>query len=41
MFAFYMLNMLKIYVQYIEGLCQSRLSTADFALFLVASATTV
>jgi hypothetical protein len=33
MFAFYMLNMLKIYIH-------SRLSTADFSLFLVASATT-
>jgi hypothetical protein len=22
------------YVQYIQGLCQSRLSTADYALFL-------
>jgi hypothetical protein len=30
-----------MYVQYIQGLYQSRLSTADFALFLVASATTV
>jgi hypothetical protein len=35
-----MLNTLKIYIQYIQGLCQSRLSTADFAIFLVASATT-
>jgi hypothetical protein len=26
-----MLNMLKIYIQYIQGLCQSRLSTANFA----------
>jgi hypothetical protein len=31
-----------MYIQYtsIQGLCQSRLSTAEFALFLVASATT-
>jgi hypothetical protein len=28
--------MLKIYIQYMQGLCQPRLSTADFALFLVA-----
>jgi hypothetical protein len=29
-----------MYVQYsIQGLCQSRLSTADYALFLIASAT--
>jgi hypothetical protein len=35
-----MLNALKMYIQYIEGLCQSRLSTADYALFLVVSATT-
>jgi hypothetical protein len=30
-----------IYIQYIQGLCQSRLSTADFALILVASATSL
>jgi hypothetical protein len=30
-----------MYIQYVQGLCQSRLSTADYALFLVASATTV
>jgi hypothetical protein len=29
-----------MYIQYIQGLCQSRLSTADHAL-LVAPATTV
>jgi hypothetical protein len=29
-----------MYIKYIQGLCQSRLSTADSALFLVASATT-
>jgi hypothetical protein len=28
-----------MYIKYIQGLCQSRLSTADYALFLVASAT--
>jgi hypothetical protein len=28
-----------MYVQYIQGLCQSRLSTDDYALFLEASAT--
>jgi hypothetical protein len=30
----------RMYAQYIQGLCQSRLSTADYALLLVASATT-
>jgi hypothetical protein len=39
-FTFYMLNMIKTPIQYIQGLCQSRLSTADYAIFLVASATT-
>jgi hypothetical protein len=29
-----------IYIQYVQGLCQSRLSTADYALLLVAIATT-
>jgi hypothetical protein len=29
-----------MYIKYTQGLCQSRLSTADYALFLVASATT-
>jgi hypothetical protein len=29
-----------MYIQYIHGLCQSRHSTADFALFLVAFVTT-
>jgi hypothetical protein len=29
-----------MYVQYIQGLCQSRLSTADHALLLIAPATT-
>ena len=29
-----------IFVQYIQGLCQSRLGTADYALFLVVFATT-
>jgi hypothetical protein len=29
-----------MYTKYKQGLCQSRLSTADYALFLVASATT-
>jgi hypothetical protein len=29
-----------MYINYIKDLCQSRLSTADYALFLVASATT-
>jgi hypothetical protein len=28
------------YIQHIQGLCQSRLSTADYALSLVAPATT-
>jgi hypothetical protein len=28
------------HIQYIQGLCQSWLSTADYALFLVAFATT-
>jgi hypothetical protein len=33
-----MLNLFKkIYIQYVQGLCQSRFSTADYALFLVAS----
>jgi hypothetical protein len=27
-------------IQYVQGLCQSRLSTADYALLLVAFATT-
>jgi hypothetical protein len=40
MFTFYMLNVLKKYIIYIQDLCQSKLSTADFALFLVATATT-
>jgi hypothetical protein len=26
-----------MYIKYIQGLCQSRLSTANYALFLVAS----
>jgi hypothetical protein len=30
----------QMYIQYIQGLCQSRLSTADHVLFLVAHATT-
>jgi hypothetical protein len=29
-----------VYIQYVQGLCQSRLSTADYALLLVAFATT-
>jgi hypothetical protein len=29
-----------IYIQYIQGLCQSKLSTADHALLFVAPATT-
>jgi hypothetical protein len=29
-----------IYIQYLQGLCQSRLSTADYALLLAAFATT-
>jgi hypothetical protein len=29
-----------MYVHYVQGLCQSRLSTADYALFPVATATT-
>jgi hypothetical protein len=29
-----------VFIQYIQGLCQSRLSTADYALLLVAFATT-
>jgi hypothetical protein len=29
-----------VYIQYIQGLCHSRLSTADHALLLVAPATT-
>jgi hypothetical protein len=37
-FTFHMLNMLKN-VYTILSFCQSRLSTTDFALFLVASAT--
>jgi hypothetical protein len=28
-------------MQYIQGLCEPRLSRADYAIFLVASATTV
>jgi hypothetical protein len=37
----YMLQVIKcMYIQHIQGLCQSRLSTADHALSLVASATT-
>jgi hypothetical protein len=28
-----------MYIKYIQGLCQSRLSTADYALFLLASPT--
>jgi hypothetical protein len=36
-----MLYMVIVYIQYIQGLCQSRLSIADYALFLVASAITV
>jgi hypothetical protein len=28
------------YVQYVQGLCQSRLGRADYALLLVATATT-
>jgi hypothetical protein len=34
-FTFYILNMLKIYIKYIQGLCQSRLSKADYTLFLI------
>jgi hypothetical protein len=30
-----------MYVQYVQGRCQSRLSTADYAKFLVATANTV
>jgi hypothetical protein len=29
-----------MYINYIQGFCQARLGTADYALFLVASATT-
>jgi hypothetical protein len=29
-----------IYVQYVQGLCQSKLGTADYALLIVATATT-
>jgi hypothetical protein len=39
-FIFYMIYMFKIHMQYMQGLCQSGLRTADYALFLVASATT-
>jgi hypothetical protein len=28
-----------MYIKYTQGLCQSRISTADYALFLVACAT--
>jgi hypothetical protein len=38
-FTYYMLDKIEIHIQYIQGLCQSRFSTADYALFLVASAT--
>jgi hypothetical protein len=37
-FTFYLLLHECMYIQYIEGLCQSRLSTTDHAVFLVASA---
>jgi hypothetical protein len=37
---FHMLLQVNTYTIYIQGLCQSRLSTADYALFLVAFATT-
>jgi hypothetical protein len=30
-----------LYTEYIQGLCQSRLNTADYALFVVAPATVV
>jgi hypothetical protein len=36
----YLLNDLRMYIQHIQGLCQSRVSTADHALSLVAPATT-
>jgi hypothetical protein len=37
----YMLQVIKcMYIQYIQGLCQFRLSTADNALLLVAPAKT-
>jgi hypothetical protein len=37
----YILYLIKcMYLQYIQGLCQSRFSTADHALSLVAPATT-
>jgi hypothetical protein len=41
-FTFYMLLHVAwcMYIQYIQGLCQSRLSTADHALSLLAHATT-
>jgi hypothetical protein len=38
----YILHFIKdTYIHHIQGLCQSRLSTADYALFLVASSTRV
>jgi hypothetical protein len=37
-FSFYMLLYECIYTKYIQGFCQSRLSTADHVLSLVASA---
>jgi hypothetical protein len=41
MFTFYMFHMLlNVYIYYIQALCQYRLSTADYALFLVASTAT-
>jgi hypothetical protein len=39
LFTFYLLLTVCIYIIH-KGLCQSRLSTADYALFLVASAIT-
>jgi hypothetical protein len=32
-FTFYMFDMVLIYIQYVQGLCQSGLHTADYALF--------
>jgi hypothetical protein len=37
----HMSDILFLYIQYIQGLCQSRLGTDDYALLTVAQATTV
>jgi hypothetical protein len=32
-FTFYMFDIVLMYIQYVQGLCQSGLGTADYALF--------